>query len=656
MSAKSEQVAGFIRTAGLGEENAQTVWGDLSRDIQKDLADFYDELQKFPELSKIISDHNDVETLKKAQINHWSLLFQDELTEEYRRRAVNIGNTHTRIGVNSTWYMSAYAWLLIRFVPVLTEKYRMRPKKLNQALKTLIYRAFYDMILSNSAYEDGVIAEKANEVEHEGDLHNLKNLANTVSDVNEVALDLAYLSGNSREVSVNSQTISAAASELVASVEEIFRNSEGAAADASETDHTVSAGRNAVSKVSESIANIAEAVDETAQSVDQLSKASEQIGQVLTVIEDIAAQTNLLALNATIEAARAGEAGKGFAVVASEVKGLATQTSRSTEDIARRVSSLRTGMNAILSTMEQSKNAVVAGQDAIQDAASTIDQIAEQVGNVSVKMSDIAGILQQQKDSSVEISQSIDRVADTASENEERLVRMAGKLHSSNQRFSESAKYWFKTDSHRATCEMAKIDHVMFKKRVVDILLGTETLDGAGLPDHISCNLGRWYESIKDSEVRDLPAFAKLAAPHRRLHDAARETLDAHARGDKEASMAGLNVLNEASSEVLSVLDELSDMLFGELAHIDRRTYRRKVARGELKTRVGDAEKKLELRNMSSGGAGVTGLTKDDVGKQVQLDDEGEITGTAVWSDGISGGVKFDKPIAEDILKRYLEG
>ena len=52
------------------------------------------------------------------------------------------------------------------------------------------------------------------------------------------------------------------------------------------------------------------------------------------MIREIAGKTNLLALNATIEAARAGEAGKGFAVVASEVKSLATQTARSTEDIA----------------------------------------------------------------------------------------------------------------------------------------------------------------------------------------------------------------------------------------------------------------------------------------------------------------------------------
>ena len=93
-------------------------------------------------------------------------------------------------------------------------------------------------------------------------------------------------------------------------------------------------------QVTQSTAVVGRAVaagGETRTTIEALNEQVARIGTVADMIGEIAAKTNLLALNATIEAARAGDAGKGFAVVASEVKGLATQTARSTEEIARHI-------------------------------------------------------------------------------------------------------------------------------------------------------------------------------------------------------------------------------------------------------------------------------------------------------------------------------
>lgn len=99
---------------------------------------------------------------------------------------------------------------------------------------------------------------------------------------------------------------------------------------------------------------LADAESEAATSANgDLLRQIESIGQAARLIQKIASQSNLLALNATIEAARAGEAGRGFAVVASEVKGLASQTHRTTSDIHTRLNGVEAAAQATTSLVDK---------------------------------------------------------------------------------------------------------------------------------------------------------------------------------------------------------------------------------------------------------------------------------------------------------------
>jgi methyl-accepting chemotaxis protein len=128
----------------------------------------------------------------------------------------------------------------------------------------------------------------------------------------------------------------------------------------------------------------------TVATMDSLSQAATRIGEVIALIQAIAAQTNLLALNATIEAARAGEAGKGFAVVAQEVKSLASQTANATEEIARQINAIQDSsgeatmaigrVNTIIDEMSGITSAVAA---AVEEQSSAVRAIAANVAQAS---------------------------------------------------------------------------------------------------------------------------------------------------------------------------------------------------------------------------------------------------------------------------------
>jgi methyl-accepting chemotaxis protein len=135
----------------------------------------------------------------------------------------------------------------------------------------------------------------------------------------------------SGEASISVESVASASEELSASINDISRQAAHAAGIAS---RAVNQAR------------------ETDGTVQGLAKSAGRIGEVVGLINTIAAQTNLLALNATIEAARAGEAGRGFAVVASEVKSLASQTARATEEISEQIADIQKVANEAIDAIK----------------------------------------------------------------------------------------------------------------------------------------------------------------------------------------------------------------------------------------------------------------------------------------------------------------
>jgi methyl-accepting chemotaxis protein len=168
----------------------------------------------------------------------------------------------------------------------------------------------------------------------------------------------------SGEASMSVESVASASEELSASINDISQQAAHAAGIASRA------------------VNQAQETDGTVQG---LAKSAGRIGEVVGLINTIAAQTNLLALNATIEAARAGEAGRGFAVVASEVKSLASQTAKATEEISEQIADIQK----------------VAG-----DAIDAIKGIGSIIGEVNEVATAIAAAVQEQGAATQEITRS----------------------------------------------------------------------------------------------------------------------------------------------------------------------------------------------------------------------------------------------------------
>ncbi|MCW2247400.1 methyl-accepting chemotaxis protein [Azospirillum fermentarium] len=212
----------------------------------------------------------------------------------------------------------------------------------------------------------------------------LSQTANTTTDRS------AAVGAAAHQASANVQMVASAAEELHASVGEINRQIEESSRITEQAEHEAAT---------------------TNSTVAGLSDAAQKIGEVVVLINSIAAQTNLLALNATIEAARAGEAGKGFAVVASEVKNLANQTAKATEEIQGQVQQMQAVTEDSVQAIERIAGTIAQMGDVTRSIAAAVEQqneatlgIARNVAEAAMGAKQVAGNIEGVRDAARQTS------------------------------------------------------------------------------------------------------------------------------------------------------------------------------------------------------------------------------------------------------------
>lgn len=272
-----------------------------------------------------------------------------------------------------------------------------------------------------------------------------------------------------------------------------------------ENDHAVAAqnvshsSRATIETIVKNLSQLANDSKHAAAQVEALDERAYQINGIVQLIKEVADQTNLLALNATIEASRAGEQGRGFAVVADEVRKLAERTTSATGDIATLVAHIRADSAASKATM--------------------------------VALAEHAGLLSQDGQS--------------ASDTVNQLLDLSGHME---QAIASSAL--------RSFCELAKLDHLIYKFRVYRVVLGLSDESASQFASHQDCRLGQWYYQGEGRACfSQLPGYREIEPPHIAVHRYALDALRASSEHNADQALSAVTDMENASLAVIEGLE-----------------------------------------------------------------------------------------------------
>lgn len=358
------------------------------------------------------------------------------------------------------------------------------------------------------------------------------------------------------------QSSTAATEEITASIVEVANSSSRISEKTADSVEYATNSKKTIENTLEDIFQTEETFTSIVDTFAHLQKRVNAIEDVVHLINEIAGQTNLLALNASIEAARAGEHGKGFAVVAQEVKKLAEHTVSALGEVSDNVSHLKSYAQDVSKSIEDTTKIITHATEEAKDSLPLLTAIVEAIEEINVDVTNTAAISEQQAASidevsnrMVEISQLQEDIRQYGEETSASVYSLSQEINKFRLRVIEENNVHL---SSNALLQLSKADHILWKWKIYNMLLGLETVRPGDVASHQDCRLGKWYNSpATQQRMGHLPAYRELDRHHADVHDFARDAAAHYENGDIAAAEAALQKIESASREVLRLLDEL---------------------------------------------------------------------------------------------------
>ena len=256
----------------------------------------------------------------------------------------------------------------------------------------------------------------------------------------EINLVVGELNETVAEQSAAVAQTTAAMEELRSVAAQIAQGAQTVDEAAAHTQEDVQAGLQAVAETAARMEEIRTDNEASVREILALGRKAQQIGEVMNLIEDIAAQTRLISINASIEAAAAGEHGERFNVVAAQVRQLAENVARSTDAIRQRIREIQAATNELTVAAETSAKKIDRGvalsratQEVLDQIAAGADRTTVAAGQISISTRQQQTAVDQVLEALHQLGEDVNRVSASSSQTAQVVADLGRLAHTLNQ-------------------------------------------------------------------------------------------------------------------------------------------------------------------------------------------------------------------------------
>jgi len=188
-----------------------------------------------------------------------------------------------------------------------------------------------------------------------------------------------------------------------------------------------------------------------------------------------------------------------------------------------------------------------------------MQKVIDEFREVSQTMEHIKHASHDQSLASREIAERTSELSGLVSSSSREISGNVQRLQAFEKLVVSQIQYIAQFKAKDAVISLAKSDHMLWKKRLMDMLVGLEKIEPEDVTDHHNCRLGKWYYAQGQSDFGHNSSFIALEKSHAQVHALAKSAVTKFKSGDKNGAIADVDAIATPSSEVVALLTKLQN-------------------------------------------------------------------------------------------------
>ena len=193
-------------------------------------------------------------------------------------------------------------------------------------------------------------------------------------------------------------------------------------------------------------------------------------------------------------------------------------------------------------------------------AREALIKIVSMIQDINESTAQIAAMSEEQTSAVIEIAERNTNINEKSAQSQKVTKQTAKTIFELSKQMDDYRRTFFNINvklSYKDIVRVAKTDHLLWKWKVYNMILGVGSIDTEEVTSHEVCRFGEWYYGELSDQVRNEVAFKQLEEPHKKVHQYAKQSVECYGKGDIVGAEEAFVQLEQASSIVIMLLTKL---------------------------------------------------------------------------------------------------